>query len=206
MSTERKGDWVQTASGRKFYPLDPRADEVHIYDVAHALSNICRFGGMCRSFYSVAQHCVLASFYAPLASALPVLCHDMAEAYLTDIPRPWKRLLYVRLGNSLQTLKALEANLLNTILIALRCPPATDPIWQPVAEVDMRMLATEARDLMTPLVDNWSNTFCSDRYSDCNPFPEPIEPWTPERAKQAFLKRYAELTSDPLPLAGSEAR
>lgn len=57
----RQGDWMQTRSGQKFWPLDPRPDEVVLEDIAHALSNTCRFAGHCRTFYSVAEHSVRAS-------------------------------------------------------------------------------------------------------------------------------------------------
>src|ERR1700693_75116 len=57
----RKGDWIQTFTGRQFWPLDPRPEEVCIEDIAHGLSNECRFAGQCRSFYSVAQHSVLCA-------------------------------------------------------------------------------------------------------------------------------------------------
>ncbi len=56
-----RGDWMQTATGRQFWPMDPRPHEVFIEDIAHALSMICRFGGHCRRFYSVAEHSVLIS-------------------------------------------------------------------------------------------------------------------------------------------------
>ncbi len=41
----RRGDWMQTFAGRKFWPLDPRADEVFIVDIAHALAQQCRYAG-----------------------------------------------------------------------------------------------------------------------------------------------------------------
>ncbi|HEU4751891.1 MAG TPA: hypothetical protein VFU47_02205, partial [Armatimonadota bacterium] len=41
----RNGDWMQTFTGSRFYPFDPRVSEVRIEDIAHALANLCRFGG-----------------------------------------------------------------------------------------------------------------------------------------------------------------
>jgi hypothetical protein len=55
-----RGDWMQTYSGRRFYPLDPRAEELADLDIAHALSLLCRYGGHVERFYSVAEHCVEA--------------------------------------------------------------------------------------------------------------------------------------------------
>ncbi len=198
--SERIGDWIQTAHGTKFFPLDPRPEEVDVRDVAHALSNVCRFAGHARWHYSVAQHSVLASRYAPPGSGLPALLHDAAEAYMGDIARPWKRFLYVKTGRVVDRvydpIKDAERNLLDVILSALTCPPRTNLVWVPIEEIDMRMLATEARDLMHPLADEWSNTFqkppCEARYA-YHPYPEPIEVWMPGRAKSEFLARYAEL-------------
>lgn len=48
---ERFGDWLQTYSGRKFYPLDPRPEDVVIEDIAHALANTCRYAGHSLTFY-----------------------------------------------------------------------------------------------------------------------------------------------------------
>jgi hypothetical protein len=33
-----RGDWIQTALGKQFWPIDPRAAEIEPEDVAHALS------------------------------------------------------------------------------------------------------------------------------------------------------------------------
>lgn len=196
----RIGDWVQSFSGKRVYPLDPRPDEIDIGDIAHALSNLCRFCGHPRFFYSVAHHSVLASLYAPAGSELPALLHDAAEAYMGDIARPWKRFIYLNFGTAydpvFESLKDVEYRLLDVILQSVGCPPRIGPTWEPVAEIDMRMLATEARDLMSPMVDEWSNTFkkgpCEARYA-FNPHPEPIEQWAPDYAKGRFLARYAEL-------------
>ncbi len=96
--SERKGDWQQTFTGREFWPLDPRPEEVSIRDIAHALSLVCRFQGHCRYFYSVAQHslfvaAILKSQDQPVSVQLAGLLHDAAEAYICDVVRPLKRLL-----------------------------------------------------------------------------------------------------------------
>ena len=91
--SERAGDWMQTFSGRKFWPIDPRADEVHIEDIAHALSLMCRFNGHCTKFYSVAEHSVYVSRACDQRDALWGLLHDAAEAYVADIVRPAKRFI-----------------------------------------------------------------------------------------------------------------
>jgi uncharacterized protein len=88
---ERTGDWMVTATGRQYWPLDPRAEDVCIEDIATHLSKECRFAGACRGFYSVAEHSVLVSQVVPQEHALQALLHDAPEAYVKDIPRPLKR-------------------------------------------------------------------------------------------------------------------
>lgn len=88
--TDRKGTWMQTFTGRSFYPLDPHADEVDILDVAHGLSHACRYGGHVRRFYSVAEHCVLVAMHVAPELRREALLHDASEAYLGDMVRPLK--------------------------------------------------------------------------------------------------------------------
>jgi hypothetical protein len=40
-----RGNWMQTLSGRQFFPADPRPGEIWIRDVAGSLARQCRFGG-----------------------------------------------------------------------------------------------------------------------------------------------------------------
>ena len=89
----RRGDWMQTFTGREFYPLDPRMEEIEIRDIAHALSLSCRYGGHSLCFYSVAEHCVHIAEAAPDDMKLVALLHDASEAYLSDVIRPIKPFL-----------------------------------------------------------------------------------------------------------------
>lgn len=93
MTIAERGDWIQTATGRAFWPIDPRPEDVCIEDIAHALSMLCRFGGHCLRFYSVAEHSVLLARHSAPENKLWALLHDASEAYLVDVPRPLKPFL-----------------------------------------------------------------------------------------------------------------
>src|SRR4051812_31750950 len=90
MGTTMPEPYIQTYSGTEFWPLSPKAADVKLIDIAHALSNKCRFAGHCREFYSVAQHSVLVSRQLPDEFKLWGLLHDAGEAYFADIPNPIK--------------------------------------------------------------------------------------------------------------------
>ncbi len=85
-------NFIVTAGGR-FYFDKIMENEVKIEDIASALSKMCRFGGHCPEFYSVAQHSVIVSHLVPKEHALAALLHDATEAYVQDMVRPLKRLL-----------------------------------------------------------------------------------------------------------------
>lgn len=135
-----RGDWIQTYTGRAFYPFDPRPEDVCITDIAHALSQLCRYGGHCRVFYSVAQHSVLVSQHAPDPHKLWALLHDASEAYLVDLPRPIKR--------SLPDYRAAEQRIMAAICARYGLPPVEPP---EVKLVDNRILADERKALLTPM-------------------------------------------------------
>src|SRR5271156_4912831 len=80
--------WIQTFTGKKFYPFNPKPQDIDIRDIAHALSNICRFTGHTKRFYSVAEHSRNVAKLVPAHMKLQALLHDASEAYLCDIARP----------------------------------------------------------------------------------------------------------------------
>ncbi len=90
-----KRRWINCASGTKFFPLDPVVEDIHLSDIVHALSNLCRYSGHGR-FYSVAEHSVWVcratqALGGSMSDQLWALLHDATEAYLVDIPSPIKR-------------------------------------------------------------------------------------------------------------------
>jgi len=94
----RRGDYIGTFTGKQFWPLDPRPEEVCLEDIAHALANICRFNGHTNRFYSVARHCLNVEALLKQRGfdkriRLYGLLHDAAEAYICDIPRPLKHFM-----------------------------------------------------------------------------------------------------------------
>jgi hypothetical protein len=52
---------VETFSGLFVDTNNPDPSTILLKDIAHALSNTCRFGGHCDGFYSVAEHSVFCS-------------------------------------------------------------------------------------------------------------------------------------------------
>lgn len=168
--------WIQTYSGRRFNPTNPYVDAIVIQDIAHPLSMQCRFSGHVKRFYSVAQHSVLVSYICDSQDALWGLLHDASEAYLVDVPRPVKRSgkfgAYIELENQMQKAICKRFSL-----------SEEEPVS--VKKADTILLATEARDLMSPLHPDWTQP--------CDPLPFKIEPLSQQDAKNLFMKRFYEL-------------
>lgn len=175
---KRKGHWEQTFTGKQFWPLDPRPDEVSLEDIAHGLSQQCRFNGHCKEFYSVAQHCVLVSEIVRPDQARAGLFHDAPETYIGDIVSPLKRSLPKKF-------KEIEKRIEEVIFKHFGI---IDYDHLHIKEADKIALATEARDLMSPPPKKWKD---DGLYL---PLQEKIVPLNPIQAEQLFLDRYIELT------------
>lgn len=81
---------IVTASGIEIDLLNPTPEMIRIEDIAHALANICRFGGHTSRHYSVAHHSVFVSEIVPREIALEGLMHDASEAFIGDMVKPLK--------------------------------------------------------------------------------------------------------------------
>jgi len=170
-----RGDWMQTFTGRRFYPLDPRPNDIDPVDIGHALSLLCRYGGHVERFYSVAEHCVLMSEAVEPQFALAALLHDATEAYVVDVPRPLKRYLpeYRKIED--QVWQAIARR----FRLEIEMPPQ-------IKEADTRILLTE-RDALMP------NTKYSWAQDGLEPLPVQIKGWWPQHAEVRYLDRLAEL-------------
>ena len=101
--------YITTYTGEDFNPIKPDVNKIHIEDIAHALSLMCRANGHFRSFYSIAQHCINCANEAKARGfsdkvQKACLLHDASEAYLSDITRPVKKHLtkYLEIEKCLQ--------------------------------------------------------------------------------------------------------
>jgi hypothetical protein len=170
-----RGDWMQTATGRQFWPMDPRPHEVFIDDIAHALSMLCRFGGHCLRFYSVAEHSVLIARAAAPEHKLWALLHDAPEAYIVDIVRPLKPFL---IGY-----REAEQRLMRAICVRFNLHlelPAD------VKALDRSILADERIQAMAEPPRPWDG--------EVAPLGIELQFWSPERARSEFISTFEILT------------
>jgi len=173
----RIGDWFQTYLGNEFYIMDPKPEEIYIEDIAHALSNQCRYNGHSKYFFSVAQHSVLVSQACKPKNALWGLLHDAAEAYTGDMVRPLKKYM--------PAFRDVEAKLISII-----CEAFGLPLEQPddVTYADNVLLATERKYIMEKPPRPWAAT---EKYA---PLDIRIIPWSAEIAKMEFMARFKEIS------------
>ena len=166
-------DGIVTFTGRVVRPLDPDPETFAIEDIAHSLSNQCRFTGHTREFYSVAQHAVLVSYYCDEKDALAGLLHDASEAYIADLARPIKH--QPGFGSAY---RKVEESI--SLAIGIRFGVFLTPLPPSVVEADNMLLNSEIHALM-----------------DFEPYDReiiPIHPWSPAYARAKFLLRFDSLT------------
>jgi hypothetical protein len=171
--------FVQTYTGKPFYPLQPRVEDICLEDIAHALSLLCRFGGHVERFYSVAEHCVLLSYAVDPEHARWALLHDATEAYVGDVVWPLKELL--------PEYKRVEDNLMWVICKKFYLDPE-----QPaqVKEYDRRIVIDERDALMAAPQLSWP---ALEGYQPLGVKVEGLPPW---RAEAVYTARFIELFNE----------
>lgn len=186
-------EYINTWSGRKYYPLEPEKLDVSIDDIAHGLSHINRYGGhLDVDFYSVAQHSYLVeelvldkiegstTKFSNKYIRLQALLHDATEAYLGDIPSPIKKVL--------PDYKALEKRLQEHIFNFFGLPPVMYPI---IKQEENKLLVPEIVNLSYgwDLNEFFGENSYSTEYIDMG-----ITYWPPRKAKARFLGKFNEIS------------
>jgi len=179
--------YIRTRYG-KFWPLDPRPQDIDVRDIAYSLAGQYRYVGYSR--LTVAQHCVVGSYFIDPAVVaicfqdnrlrLTFLFHDADEALgLPDLARPVKhdrRLkAYVKFGENLQKCVSKKFDLLYPF------PPI-------IHEIDNAMFRTEQKILFGRELRKGERLL--------NLTIDQSRLWPPDEAEHRFLARYEELTGE----------
>ena len=175
----RAAEFIETYTGRKFYSLEPSAADVSVIDIAHALSNQCRYSGHTDSFYSTAQHCcILASYvenimHGSALDCLQILIHDAAEAYLVDLARPIKQ--------HMPEFRKWDKKIQYVVRDWLGLTDIAIPAWQD--DLDTRIIVDERAQIMADSDNDWG-------MGGVSPLGVKVEPWSAKMAEQQFLFRF----------------
>lgn len=173
--------WIETYTGRMVTPADPDSTTLSITDIAHALSNKCRYSGHTLSFYTVAEHSWLMAQYLldsndDTEAARWALIHDAVEAYLPDVPRPLKPFI--------QNWKELEENMERAVKAHFEEYPNA-AVEGLVHSIDTRILLAEAAVLLPSGGRRWE--------IPVTPLPVRLRCWSPAIARINFMDLFEEL-------------
>jgi hypothetical protein len=183
---------IETASGQRYHFRNPDPDTVLLADIAHALSNVCRFAGHIRRFNSVAEHSVLVSRIVEARTgdrywSAAALLHDGHEAYIWDAPSPVKPLL----GDVFKELGAIADK-----VIAEKFLPAVAPDGLVPRAADFKETFIKAADRTALMVEGRALLPVGPTDDEWEPLPPGVQ-WdgglTPYEAKTLFLQRAKEL-------------
>lgn len=168
---------ISTVSGRFYDLLRPGEYDYDVEEIAHALSNLCRYTGHTNRFYSVAEHSVLVSRLVPVELSLCGLLHDASEAFLGDVSSPLKRLL--------PDYKRIEENVEEAIAAHFQIPY---PYPEEVHEADKRMYWQERQAVADNGVRDtlWHQNLRATRRAEAKGL-------APHMARRMFMSRYREI-------------
>ena len=171
-------NWIQLHNGKVHEICEPNHTSIDANTISLVLSRICRFGGHCSRFYTVAQHSLLVESLVNVDELrLPALLHDAHEAYwgFGDICRPAKTL------NTDTRVFLKQLAWLTDVTIAHHFGFNPNLFHRrEIKDADNRALATEVRDLMPPCDRDWNLPL---------PHDDPLEVITSDEAAEFFRAR-----------------
>jgi hypothetical protein len=141
LRTSAKGKVICTSSGRW---VGPDEGAPSIPDAASALGKLCRYAGHCKEFWSVLVHSFVVDDLTKEGAKLYSLIHDTTEAVISDVPTPFK----------IPTMKELEAQMYNRILIDWKLPQPEKHILVQVHQADFNALLGEIWTIGPPGLRN----------------------------------------------------
>ncbi len=179
--------WLELYDGLRFDFGNETIDlsNLTVEIIAHSLSQLCRYNGHTRRYYSVGEHACLLSDYVmhqPWATprdGLTALHHDDAESLLGEVVRPIKE--------RLPTFKELEARIDQALAERFDTEWPLPDWFKPL---DTRIICDERAQVMCPSNNEWSADSLE---------PLGIRTWRltgrwPWLVKQRFLYRHLKLT------------
>lgn len=179
------GPTIMMGDGSYFDFEAPEASTMTIEDFAYGLAYTCRFRGQTRrrssgerAFYSVAEHCVRMARHlwddGYHIDAFHGLMHEAGEPVCGDMSGPLKVLI--------PEFRVIEKRCEAALLARFQVPLGDAEL---IKRYDLRMLATEKRDLMPHSAGHkWEHT------GGYEPFEDRIEPWKPNEAAGIFLREF----------------
>ena len=171
--------WLQTYTGKKFEFLKPSNEMIDVEDISHALSFTCRFGGHCKEFYSVAQHCCLVASIVEPKYRLWALLHDAPEAYLVDLPSPLK----AHINGDYQKIE----DIVETAIIKRFDVEMTEDTRIIVKQADTYMVLEEGKVLLQQpdMIKEWGFGY-PEGFIPYEEFPLKIEAWDSFHAEMVY--------------------
>lgn len=167
---------IKVAAGHYVDLVNPDPESIEVCSIAAALSKVCRFGGHCPRFYSVAEHCVHATSLACSQgyagdALVAIFLHDAAEAYIGDMVKPLK-VLMSQYGEAERRIEA-----------AIEAAFGVDfARWESVIKrFDRAMLKAEKVAMWPEDLETWEG------FSEIETYVVNLQLWGPSEAEMQFL-------------------
>lgn len=177
---------IETDSGKVVDALNPKSSEIDINDIAHNLSNLCRFAGSTKQFYSVAQHCCHLSDLCDEEYRLAALLHDAGEAYIGDLIQPIKSIPEIY-----KIVSFIENSLLRAVLYKFSVPDWDENphMWSYILDMDKKLAFGERMSCFnnTDLIHTWRSLSLDNQVRG------PDRLWGSELSEDKFLRYFKEL-------------
>lgn len=175
---------IGTSTGQLVSAFNPSPEQLNIQDIAHSLSNLCRWGGHCSPFFSVAQHSILVYELVENSAAKKwAFAHDFTECYCGDVVTPIKRCF------------SLFGKLENNSAVVIRdhfMIPYSDDIEKEVKNADRLAAYLESTALFDER-SSWRRSHFPEFNGHMYDYFPDFRPMVPREANRLFLETFGRL-------------